>query len=82
MKAKKMLGDVLARLPVIGSNDWDTGVVNLQQAKLTKVLYQKTQETNLVTVHFGSELIAIEQDSTSVTALVTNLDGAHKTFNG
>ncbi|KAJ6091447.1 hypothetical protein N7467_003416 [Penicillium canescens] len=79
---KKMLGDVLARLPVIGSNDWDTGVVNLQQAKLTKLLYQKTQETNLVTVHFGSELIAIEQDSTSVTARVTNLHGDHKTFNG
>lgn len=78
----KCFGEILASLPVIGSNDWDTGVVNLQQAKLTKLLYHKTQETNLVSVHFERELTAIDQDSTSVTAVTVHPDGSQEHFRG
>ncbi|KAF7623099.1 hypothetical protein F9C07_2286497 [Aspergillus flavus] len=81
-KGGKKFGDILASLPIVGNEGWDSGVVNLQQAKLTNLLYQKVLETGLVTVHLGAELVAIEQDSNSVTAIAIRGGGNQKHFQG
>ncbi|BAE63470.1 unnamed protein product [Aspergillus oryzae RIB40] len=81
-KGGKKFGDILASLPIVGNEDWDSGVVNLQQAKLTNLLYQKVLETGLVTVHLGAELVAIEQDSNSVTAIAIRGGGNQEHFQG
>ncbi|KAE8139523.1 hypothetical protein BDV38DRAFT_291238 [Aspergillus pseudotamarii] len=81
-KGGKIFGDMLASLPVVGNEDWDSGVVNLQQAKLTKLLYQKVLETGRVTVHLGTELIGIEQDSASVMATAVRGDLSQEQFQG
>ncbi|KAE8415638.1 hypothetical protein BDV36DRAFT_285210 [Aspergillus pseudocaelatus] len=81
-KGGKKFGDMLASLPVVGNEGWDSGVVNLQQAKLTKLLYQKVLETGRVTVHLGTRVIGIEQDSASVTATAVRGDGSQEQFQG
>ncbi|GIC93648.1 uncharacterized protein Aud_010136 [Aspergillus udagawae] len=75
----KRLGEMLACLPIVGTNDWDHGVVNLQQSKLAGLFYKKAVETGLVKVHFGLQLKGIQQDADSVTATVIRADGSHET---
>ncbi|KAF7593576.1 hypothetical protein BBP40_011196 [Aspergillus hancockii] len=81
-KGGKKFGNMLASLPIVGSNEWDAGVVNLQQAKLTKLLYHKALETGLVTVHLGTKLTEIKQDQHIVTATATRADGSQEQFQG
>ncbi|KAE8308638.1 hypothetical protein BDV41DRAFT_591826 [Aspergillus transmontanensis] len=82
LQRAKKFGDILASLPIVGNEGWDSGVVNLQQAKLTKLLYQKVLEAGLVTIHLGTELMAIEQDSNSVTAIAIRGGGNQEHFQG
>ncbi|GFF78380.1 6-hydroxy-3-succinoylpyridine 3-monooxygenase HspB [Aspergillus lentulus] len=78
-KGGKKLGEMLACLPIVGTNDWDHGVVNLQQSKLASLLYRRAVETGLVKVHFGLRLKGIQQDADSVTATVSREDGSTET---
>jgi 2-polyprenyl-6-methoxyphenol hydroxylase-like FAD-dependent oxidoreductase len=75
----KKLGEMLACLPIVGTNDWDHGVVNLQQSKLAILLYNRAIGTGLVKVHFGLQLKDIQQHADSVTATVTRADGTAET---
>lgn len=86
-KGGKRLGFMFAKQPLCAPGDkvmaCPSGLLNLRQSELTKLLLQVALKTSNVTVHFNSPVTAIHEENGSITATVANpISGTTTHFSG
>jgi 2-polyprenyl-6-methoxyphenol hydroxylase-like FAD-dependent oxidoreductase len=74
----KSLGKMIAKQPLCAPGDTiracPSGLLNLRQSELTKLLLREALNTGNVTVHFNSEVTGIEQEHDKVHITFNNPD--------
>lgn len=74
----KSLGKMVAKQPLCAPGDTvracPSGLLNLRQSELTKLLLREALETGNVTIHFNSEVTGIEQEHDKVHVKTNNPD--------